>query len=356
MRKFASLLLLSLFSIFLLTSCKQGMTHDGYLCVTFHLEGALYQQSEEVRYYYPPDEDGKSLIVEPNDLIQDAYKISKEGYYLEGWYLSDEFKPEEKWDFATDKLTTDGLDLYANWKLEAIYKFVLKSSVDDSILGEYTVDEGGYFDDYSHFAINNAPKGYTFVDYRDEDGNVIDDTFVHPGGDTDTSIDIYAYYIEGEYTVVKSFSNLRDAIDNKTNIYLYNDIDCKGSTLDFGDFTNRIFIGNGHTISNFSYEVNLNPNQLENDTTYISLFDDISNSTIKDVMFSDCDIEGRTTSNIQIYVVPFALKITDSTLENIALTYSLSIRASNGSVTEIEGYSMEDPINSTITDVNITKQ
>ena len=113
MRKITSLLLLGLFSIFLLASCTNNKTRSGY-CATFHLEGAVYQQEEVVRYYYPANPEG-TLILAPNDIITtETDKINKAGYVLEGWYLSNEFKPEEKWDFETDRMNEDGVNLYAH--------------------------------------------------------------------------------------------------------------------------------------------------------------------------------------------------------------------------------------------------
>ena len=355
MRKFTSLLMLCLFSIFLLASCSKNETRSGY-CVTFHLEGATYQQSEEIRYYYPSNPDG-TLIFEPNDLISSPTdKVAKNGYYLEGWYLSTNFKPTEKWDFAKDKLTAEGLDLYANWKLETVYKFAVKSLIDETTLGEYTVSAGETFNDYLHYVDN--VEGYTFVEYRDEDGNVIEeDEYAHPGGDVDTTIDIYAYFIEGDYTIVRSYDDLEDAINHKTNIYLYNDIDCDGEDLAFGDFINRIFLGNGHTIYDFGYN-DLLSSGLVDGIKYISLFNTIENSTISDVSFIEGTITyGNYTKVNEIHIYPCALYINDSTINNIKITYSLSVYGNDAKekTNEHSDFAIESNCAQNITNVSIDK-
>lgn len=360
MRKFTSLLMLCLFSIFLLASCSNQKVRTGY-CVTFHLEGATYQQSEEIRYYYPTNTEG-TIIFEPNDLIvSQTDKITKPGYYLEGWYLSPDFEPTEKWDFAKDKLTAEGLDLYANWKLETVYKFAIYPVIDGeplgdgTMLGEYTVSAGDTFSDYRHYAEN--VEGYTFVEFKDEDGNIInEDEYAHPGGDVDTTINIYANYIEGEYTIVRSYDDLEDAIADKTNIYLYNDIDCDGEDLDFGDFIDREFIGNGHTISNFSYN-DLLSSGLVDGIKYISLFGTVENSNISDVSFIAGAISyGNYTRVTAIHIYPCALHINNSTLANISITYSINVYGNDAKekTSEHSDYSI-DSSDATVTNVSINK-
>lgn len=352
MRKTISLLVLLLLSFSLLVGCSNNSARDGY-CVTFHLNGALYQQTEEIRYYYPAKEGG-TLILAPNDIIStETDKIVKEGYYIEGWYLSDEFKPDEKWDFSTDRLTADGLDLYANWKLDAVYKFAVVSNIDNEILGEYTVDEGETFSDYLGYA---NVDGYTFLEFVDESGNIInEDEYVHPGGDVDTTINIYANFLEGNYTVVKTVYDLTDAIRNETNIYLYNDIDCDGRTISFGDFNGRVLLGNGHTISNFAYDDNLSTavDKVKN----ISLFTNVSDAVIQDVKFINGEISYSNFRQVEeINILPLAVSINNSTISNIQITYSLEVRG-NEAINKTNEY--ENPYlnisNTTIENIVVNK-
>lgn len=320
MRKLTTFLLISLFGIFVLASCSNSKERSGY-CVTFHLEGATYQQASEIRYYYPENEEGSTLIFEPNDLITtETDKISKDGYYLEGWYLSTNFKENEKWDFSTDKLTAEGLDLYANWKVEAVYKFSIVSTIDGTVLGEYEVEEGETFSDYRDYTAE--VEGYTFVEFKDEDGNIIEeDEFAHPGGDADTTINIYATFIEGDYAIIRDYDDLDSAIRRGYNLYLYNDIDCEGETLSFDNFDGRILEGNGHTISNFDYDI-----ALKQGVFNITLFDSISNSTIKDVSFISNHTEIRDNQRTtEINILPFAVDVSNSTITNVTLEYSYEL-------------------------------
>ncbi len=355
MRKITSLLLLGLFSIFLLASCTNNKTRSGY-CATFHLEGAVYQQEEVVRYYYPANPEG-TLILAPNDIITtETDKINKAGYVLEGWYLSNEFKPEEKWDFETDRMNEDGVNLYAHWIIEKVYKFAIISDIDDSVLGEYQVEAGDTFRDYRNYTID--VPGYTFLEFKDEDGNVIEENeLAHPGGDEDLTINIYACYIPGEYMIVKNFDDLEDAIRDEMNIYLYNDIDCEAKDLDFGDFNNREFIGNGYTISNFNYDDNLGSitkDQIAN----ISLFDEINNSTIKDVTFISNQIYYSDFSQVStINILPFAVSLNKANLSNVNVTYSMRVNNKNALDKTVEHDSpyLDNNVDSTIDNVNIIK-
>ena len=104
-----------------LLGCSESTrSFDDKVKVIYHLEGGVYQNCEQpVVQYYGFEGDGGHLIVDLTTLS--GQNIIRSGYTLEGWYTKkigegDSATYEDKWDFATDKVTSSGVTLYAKWK------------------------------------------------------------------------------------------------------------------------------------------------------------------------------------------------------------------------------------------------
>lgn len=320
----------------------------------FYLEGGSCQNTnEKMAYLYDFEDESEILIVDPNVLEKDEKKqVTKVGYTLEGWYQEkvesdDGIEYKNKWDFSKDKMTKDGVTLYAKWVLEHQYSYELyykNDNNEDVLLDSYKVSAGDKFLDI--LLDKTTVPGYTSLGYLDENGNEWDEEFVHPGGDSDVAIKIYLNLIEGEYEIVKTASEFKKAISSgKKNIYICNDIDMKGKEISFekysgkenedGEIEYNTILGNGHKIYNFKIQYDSSKSSLKgeiNDLTsskdhlYISLFFELSNTYIKDLTFDEIKIDVKTSLSTvkKIIFAPLSIKSTNLKLENFKMNGSIT--------------------------------
>lgn len=325
-RKIATMLLLLPFM--LLVSCTNEKNYDGKVKVVFELEGGTYQNCVlPIVHYYPFETETSNLIIDPTTLTGSG--IEKAGYRLEGWYQVKTLEGENvtytnKWNFETDYVNSEGITLYAKWEKNIKYTYeVIYYDENQEIqkLGTYEVNAGEKFVDYANYAKKRL--GYTAIKFLDDNGNVWDENYVHPGGEKDLAIKVVVDYIEGSYAVVKTAKELKA---NKTkNIYLANDIDLGGEEFNFGDYKG-IFLGNGYTISNFSIKYDASKYGLVEDfenesqkSLCISLFGRVDGATICDVTFDNVLVDVKTplTTTYRIYVAPIGVDIKNSIIKNV---------------------------------------
>ncbi len=329
--------IVSALSLLCLSACAEEKNFDGLVKVVYELEGGRYKNCEFLTHYYEFGTDGSNLINEPTSFSEED--IVREGYTLEGWYRKRTEEDgyvsyEGKWDFSKDKVSAEGITLYAHWRKNVKYTYNVCYRDDSGklqVLGSYSVDEGMPFRDHIKYA--DKRYGYTALGYRDEDGNVWDDNFRHPGGEEDTAVNVVVEYIEGEFRLVSTASEL---IRNKAaNIYLLNDIDMKGA--DFGGFGNygKKFYGNGFKISNFNLIYGAGKSDLVDDKDLneeggvlcISLFGNVTGAEIRDVTFEGVTVAVETglSTTKKIIAAPLCVKMTNTTVENVRFEGTFSL-------------------------------
>lgn len=310
--------------------------------VTFNLEGGSCLNTNGKMYYYYDFSNGETevKIYDPNVLEKDEKKqISKVGYSIEGWYqtkneLSDgTIEYSDKWDFSKDKISINGVELYAKWIKNYQYSYELyyyDENNNEVLLDKYNVKKGEVFSD--KVLKYKTVEGYTSLGYVDENGNEWDEKFVHPGGDSDVAVKIYLKLIEGEYKVVNNATDLKNALSLKKNIYLNNDIDMKGKSICYDSYSG-IILGNNHKIYNFKIDYDTSKGSLKpsleelgdatatKDHLYISLFFNLENTTISNLSFDEIVIEVKITLKQinTIIISPFAIKAKNVTFENVNL-------------------------------------
>ena len=280
-----------------LTGCNSSGSQNikGKIPATFHLEGGMCQNSVyDVVYYYNFGDKDEIKIGDPNVIeSREDYHIVRKGYDLEGWYQTktgdgEDATYSDPWDFSKDKMTKDGINLYAKWVKQVKYSFDLyykDENNNDVLIKEYNADQGATFGSvYIDKAANKAYAGHTFVNFSDAEGNVINDIYsiVTSNDEANTSVKIYANYIEGDYTLVSTASELTSAVRSGKSIYLLNDIDLEGENLFVERYNNATFNGNGHTVSNF----NLSFNKSKTGDLYVGIFGSTRNSNIINVNFT----------------------------------------------------------------------
>lgn len=320
-----------------LAGCSSERSYEGLTKIVFELEGGSYQNSElPITHYYDFEEGSENTIAEPTALSKE--NVSRTGYKLDGWYTTKTQNGEEtvysgKWDFETDKVTTEGITLYAKWSkaISLTYNvcYLDEQSQQKVVLGTYNVVAGDKFSDYMDYARRRS--GYAFLGaFKDADGGDWDENFTHPGGESDLAVDVYATYVKGIFSVVRTADELKRA--KSANIYLMSDIDMGGAELSFADYR-KVFEGNGHTISNFKISYSSGRYDLVNDfedennkSLCISLFGNAENATIRNVNFANASVEINTTLSTiyKIYVAPICVSVKGTTIENVTVDLSYS--------------------------------
>jgi len=324
-----------------LTACNKNGDDLSGVKVTFVLEGGMYKQSTNpINHYYKFAAGTENLIVDPSVVGRRADEgtdpITKAGYVLDGWYRT---KTEtesgveygDKWNFATDKVTSDGVTLYAKWRKAVEYTYnvcYIDDNGEKKVLGSYLVSAGDTFGDLMDYAKNRT--GYTWVSMTDKDGNPWDETFTHPGGDESLAIDVYFVYIKGIYTKVATAEELADALGSNKNVMLTADIDMGGETLELKgknvkSFVKKIY-GGGHTISNFKAKAYVGKNDLfdidgESGYSFNGIFGSLDGATVTDVNFKDVTLEIDAMASFinHVYIAPVAGRVKNSVLKNVTV-------------------------------------
>ena len=327
-------------------STSYAYASTGSARAIFHLEGGTCKNSySKISYVY--NFNGTfldTLIFDPNEIEEnDNDKVKMSGYHIEGWYRTKTTNADgsvtysDKWDFSNDRMTIDGVELYAKWEENRTYKYELyyKDEVtgEDIYLDGVVVKEGSKFDDI--LLKNKTVKGYTSLGYLDEQGNPWNSNFTHPGGDADLTIKVYLNLVKGEYTVVRNARQFKNAISRNQNVYLMNDIDFDGDALVFNSYSGLIE-GNGYTISNFEIDYNDQKSGLKGDLEdpsspanflYVSLFFELKGAIIQNINFTDVIVD-IATRNPQIKNIVFAaltIKAENTTINNVTFTGEFKI-------------------------------
>lgn len=339
-RKIAVIFLLLITTLCAAVGCGGGGGRDleAMVKVVYCLEGGEYRNcTAPIVMYYGFEEGTENRIKNPAaqnsaDRLNPRADVKRDGYELNGWFRTKTGEGEnatysDEWNFETDKVTADGVTLYAMWTPKIEYRFDVCYWDDDGqkvVIDGYTVKAGDKFNDKFDYR-NNRP-GYTALEgYYDKDGNPWDEDFVHPGGETSTTIDVFVKYEKGEFVRV---STAEELIANRTkDIMLVADIDLNGADFrGFGDYK-KIFRGNGHTISNFNLKYDAGSYVDDNDLgeegyqLCISLFGRMDGATVQDVTFENFTIDIKITYSKlkKVIVAPFCVKATDSTVQNVTV-------------------------------------
>ena len=173
------LLLIPLFLLFVLVSCDTGEKYEGKGRVIFYLEGGSCQNTTErfSQYYDFAEGVEEILIYDPNVIITDPKdQVIRNGYHIEGWYQTkntsgDEVTYSDRWDFATDKITKEGVTLYAKWERNVTYTYALyyiNSEGEEVKIDSYVSKVGAKFNDL--LLKNKTVDGYTSLGYIDQNG------------------------------------------------------------------------------------------------------------------------------------------------------------------------------------------
>ena len=260
---FIALLILTAMLVFVGCAGENDALEGKYI-VSFDVNGGTMDfgtssTTGRVNFAYEPN----TYIIDPVDPDSKLkYSISRNDFVFTGWYTSPECKSGEEWDFSK-AFDVETLVLYAGWKpaIRYTYTLVYNDGTDERTLGTYEVNAGDEFSDwlgYSDDVADMTPIGF----YSDPELSVAwNNDYKHPGGEQDLDIPVYVKYIEGNWIIVDSYEKLKNSIYSG-DVYLVSDIDCGGAELFFSNDYNKVFEGNGYTVSNFTVKksgTNVNP-------------------------------------------------------------------------------------------------
>ena len=315
----------SLFIIQLVTGCNNNSDEPKGVKIIYELEGGVYKNClNPIRFYFEFGEEDMMYIQDPTTLTNDA--VTRSGYTLEGWYTDKNYT--KKWDFDKDQVSEAGITLYAKWKKNIIYKYNVcyyDKQNNLQIINSYEVQAGEKFNDYLNYAKKRNDGLYTPIRFLNESGEVWDENFTHPGGDSNLDINVIVEYIEGDFALVSTAEQLRQ--NKNRNIYLLNDIDLGGEEFPLKDYRYEL-AGNGKTISNCivttnptKYGLSVDHTQDDQNSLYVSLFGNIKNAKIIDVTFDNVvfEIKSTFTNTYKIYVSPICTKLENCIIDKVTI-------------------------------------
>lgn len=318
-----------------IVGCGGSSDHSDKVKVTFELEKGEYKNCKfPIIHYYKKSDDNSLTIYNPTSVGSDTnatQEIVRAGYEFTGWYKTKsgtEDNPiySDLFDFENDKVTNEGITLFAGWKKIVKYRYNFCYYDENGIkqkLGFSETSPGEKLDfmDYDYYSTKRSGGIFTAIGayHDDEEQTPWDLEYKHPG-DEQVEVDVIIKYIKGRYAVVKTEEDLRKS--KGQNIYLAADIDLGGAEFSFSDY-NKTFLGNEHTISNFKIQYSAQDDDLPEDKSLrISLFGNTNDAVIKDVKFENVEVNIVTSysKTKEIYVSAIAMSVTNTKISNVTFT------------------------------------
>lgn len=284
---------------------------------------------------------GGKISIQPG--YNEAFQLQEViDHYNDGWFLPQmdaDGNPvvgedgrvllDREWNFAVDTVSSD-ITLYANLRVKP--SLIVK--VDG---GEDVIFKGnpGAVRQRPSAVWEPVKEGWTFYDY------FVDPEFKTPFSwpytFTDENTTIYAKFIEGDWTIVKSAREFADAVGVAgAKVYVDNDLDFSETSWKLvNNFTGTIE-GNGHKITGVEYTFNVT-----NSRKYFGLFVSIGGSAvIRDIEFVDVKTTFNTSFAFPCGASLFADSIADgASIVNVKCSGTLTKgRVVDGAAYDLFGF------------------
>lgn len=295
-----------------------------------------------------------SLLLEPG-VNANFSLLPVRGYYNEGWYLpaldengaavtdeSGRVRLGEKWDFSTGRAQSE-MTLYANFLPNPTLTVV---GGDEPV--EYSYEPG-----YTRNEPTSAPEssGNTFYGYYEDADFTV--PFTWPYTFTTEDKTIYARFIPGVWTIVRTPEALTGAFARGGDVYLDADLDFTDTTWTVPAAFDGTFEGNGHTIANIACDITQSRLNAENFALFGALGD---GAVIRDVTFSDCKVTFTATSGARHNAALLVWRLSaGATLDGVTATGTLTdLTKDDAIVVNLSGLCATAEEGSTITDCDDT--
>ncbi|HAN21404.1 MAG: hypothetical protein A2Y15_09410 [Clostridiales bacterium GWF2_36_10] len=359
--KYIILIIISTVLMLTISSCKVGSdsfqepweinSNFVYSVVYEGMGGTINTLSSRTVWYA-----GDSLLKEPGGAYGMLVKPVKGNLVVLGWYTSYEnvgtdqepvyeYKEEDRWDFNNDRINESNTDenkqltLYARWIDSPSIYFLDADNTENVLLKWQNVDVTQTLSRPStteKVTIQKDNKTFTLLDYFYDkeltqkviwgDGSRSVEEII-ASQDGDSGVYIYCKYIEGEYTRIKSITDIKNIDNFNGNCILANDIDAENANWtplrnkNDDPFTG-IFIGNGYTISNINITATNKVSGVASagakEKSY-GLFGLLSGATFKGFNFKNVTINIGNTSNVDLCTGVFGGRATGTTFENCSI-------------------------------------
>ncbi len=364
--KLFGIILLSLLVAVFVAGCgDSSIEYKNNVRVVYELEGGVYKNSTRaVECYFGFERGGEYAIKSVEDMTK--VSIEKSGYHIEGWYMSKtetdgEVSYDGKWDFTTDKVAVDKdgkisytgksdsenlIRLYARWVANVKYEYNVGYIDDDNnfvSMGTVSTTAGSTFSraKYEIEKLDSAREGYTslgkFYKYdaaaTDGKGEEIADNFTFKESNEDVLMNVVVEYVKGNFRIVTEAKDITSNASSDKNknmtLYLMNDVDLAGKTVDLSGYNG--IRGNGHTLSDFTVSVTsyigngeddkLDPDGNKTVHVEVSVFGDLTDGEVSNVTLDKVKFSVRASkSDIEkIYFAPLCMRASGVTFNNVTV-------------------------------------
>ncbi len=203
------------------TACNTNeQSLDGLYIVTFEFNGGILDTGAT-------NVEGSIFhAYEPNQYAIDInakFQFRRTGYKFDGWFKDENLT--EEWNFETDRVTQN-LTLYAKWSSEIVYSYTLYlvDGTETTKLGSYNVEANAKLDDNRGYGTSLSIYDKTFLGYYSDKELTKEwnGDFTHPGGKTSLDIPVYVKAMDGVWSFVSNYDELKKALGS--NIWLTDNV------------------------------------------------------------------------------------------------------------------------------------
>ena len=176
------------------------------------VDGYFTINSYNVTFHHNNGTDDTTELIAFNTLITEPTNVSKLGYNLEGWYSDSNFNT--KWNFASDKMPAQNIDLYAKWTKNSysIKYYDGSSEIANLTPTSYDIDSG-------EITLQAATKtGYTFAGWYSDAGLSGNAVTSIPAQSTGDKV-FYANFIANSYSVSFNANSGEGSMDDQSFTY-----------------------------------------------------------------------------------------------------------------------------------------
>ncbi len=357
------LLFAGISSLFLLGGCALGESFEEVIenrdltaQVTYYSNGGMFEETAsktEKKMYYQTG--AQALNIGKNNPTDGTVSISRNNYIFTGWYhavLDEEgnpvFEDEENGIYKLGEPADFSVSLQegAHWMLIACWEAKVKLHVqlvceegkeisvevgegeealsykNGDIITSYSYGTWGEVDLDSVEPFAAKDGAFTFIEYYHDEActQLVEDSLLQQ----DTDVTVYAKYVEGEWTVVKTVADILGIFNNLgegNRYWLIKDVDLKGKKITPMASIGCEIQGNGYKIKNLSVA----DDQIKGNPT-LGLFGNIEKSAIlENILFEGLTIEYAIQSGLpKIYFACASIE-EGAKIENVVLNGTMTI-------------------------------
>lgn len=316
------LIALAALGVFVFVGCSENydILQDYPVGVTYDFQGGTADNKTSVLVHVKEN----SYIPAPTVSGKGVRIPSRDGYTFAGFFLAETDENGEvvrdadgnisvtdtEWNFDVDTVLDKNITLCAKWAADCTV--FLRYGVGYTLTSEIKIKRyaDGSFEKLRATQLPKSTKDFTILSYKykkDSDdandeinANIAEHTFPDGFFDENQTGEIWCESIAGAYSVIRTARDLIVAgVGEDLNYYLLADLDMAGATYNDEKANTKIpnayngkFVGNGHTVSNFT----LNLTALDISCDSFGLFRTLgANAEITDVTFKNVTLNYNLT-------------------------------------------------------------